>query len=170
MSGPKVIPFWRVSDEFGCFAQWYKSNFTIDGITYCCAEQYMMSKKALLFGDNETNDQIMRSKDARNIKHLGRQVSNFDQEKWSENCEEIVYQGNLAKFTQNENIKNKLLSTGDAIIVEASPLDSIWGIGISAENLLTPDGELKIPVEQWQGSNLLGKALMRVRDTIKTHE
>jgi len=109
----------------------------------------------------------MRTKNPRTIKDLGRQVSNFDQEKWNENCEEIVYQGNLAKFTQDENLKNKLLSTGDAIIVEASPYDSIWGIGTSAENLLTPDGELKIPIEQWQGTNFLGKALMRVRDTIK---
>ena len=144
-----------------CLSQWYNSPFEVDGIKYQTSEQYMMSHKALLFNDNETNIKIMEEKDPKIYKELGRQVKNFNSKLWDEKKFEIVVKGNIHKFSQNEKLKQFLLNTKDKILVEASPHDKIWGIGIAED-----DKEILNP-EKWKGENLLGKALMKVRDIIK---
>lgn len=143
-----------------CFSQWYPSKFIVEGKEYHCAEQFMMAKKAELFTDMETLQNILMAKDPRTIKNLGREVKNFDPEIWNEKKFEIVVQGNLAKFSQNPNLQDFFVSTGDKILVEASPYDKIWGIGLDEKS------SDAISPERWKGQNLLGFALMKVRSII----
>ncbi|MFH0333937.1 NADAR family protein [Clostridium perfringens] len=143
-----------------CFSQWYLSDFTVNGVLYNCAEKYMMAEKARLFKDYETLEEILSAENQKEIKDLGRKIKNFNEELWNREKYEIVKRGNLAKFSQNENLKEFLLNTGDKIIVEASPYDSIWGIGMGAK-----DENIEYPTA-WKGENLLGFAIMEVRDLL----
>lgn len=144
-----------------CFSQWWKSDFWSVAHTYCCMEQFMMANKAELFGDEEIREQILQCCDPKQMKALGRKVRNFDETVWNEAKYSIVLNGNYLKFSQNHELRNFLLSTGESVIAEASPYDGIWGIkmGRADENVLNP---LK-----WRGENLLGFALMEVRDEIR---
>ncbi len=144
-----------------CLSQWYMAEFYVGHIAYCCMEQYMMSKKALLFGDNETSQKIMEAKEQSVIKQLGREVKGFDEELWSSFRIPIVLTGSYYKFSQLEELRKYLLGTGDSLLVEASPYDSIWGIGMNAEEALACD------INRWRGTNFLGFALMEVRDEIE---
>jgi ribA/ribD-fused uncharacterized protein len=141
-------------------SQWFISPFTIDSIEYNCCEQYMMAQKALVFNDLDIKNKIMMSSEPKDQKSFGRIVKNFDEDKWNTIADEIVYQANLAKFSQNSELKQKLLATGEKIIVECSPYDKIWGNGLNITDTLNT------PIENWQGTNRLGKALMRVRSTL----
>lgn len=121
----------------------------------------MMAQKANVFGDKEVMTQILAETDQMTIKKLGRLVKNYDDNVWTEKRFQIVVEGNLAKFSQNEDLRHFLLSTGDKILVEASPKDTIWGIGFDefAPEATNP--------ALWNGENLLGFALMEVRDRLK---
>lgn len=156
--------FWghTVKDEItkACFSQWFPFEFHENGIGYKTAEHYMMAGKAKLFNDYEVLGQILKAETPNEAKSLGRKVKNFDPKLWDEHKYEIVKQGNLLKFSQNEGFKEFLLSTEDKILVEASPYDKIWGIG-----MLETDPRAKNP-SQWNGENLLGFALMEVRDEL----
>lgn len=140
------------------FSQWYISQFKVDGIKYWCMEQYMMAEKARLFKDSESLNKILsETKSQKNIKALGRRVKNFDDKVWNKNKLDIVYKGNKAKFSQNKELYNILISTGDKILVEANPWDRIWGIGMSCDDANATDPR------RWKGENLLGFTLMKVR-------
>lgn len=152
-----MLAFWKPPSVF---SQWTMSEFTVDGITYNCAEQWMMASKARLFIDKETEALILATPNPYRQRQLGRQVQGFDQKMWEMYREEIVYQGNLHKFMQNPEMLKVLLSTGSKILVEASPFDRIWGIGLRAEH---PD--CGTPTK-WRGKNLLGKCLMKVRSQL----
>lgn len=143
-----------------CLSQWWKADFNIDTNHYCCMEQYMMAEKARLFDDSEILDKILKNNDPKQIKDLGRKVKNFSEDIWKQNRYSIILNGNYAKFLQNENLKQFLIQSEDKVIVEASPYDKIWGIGLSIE-----DKKIFNPLE-WKGENLLGFALMEVRDEI----
>ncbi|HEX9063368.1 MAG TPA: NADAR family protein [Clostridia bacterium] len=143
-----------------CLSQWWKSDFTIETDTYCCMEQYMMAEKARLFEDDEVLNEIMESKHPKQIKELGRKVKNFNEKVWEQKRYSIILNGNYAKFIQNERLKEFLLGTKNRVLVEASPYDKIWGIGKSAD-----DEHINNPLE-WKGLNLLGFALMEVRDEL----
>lgn len=152
--------FWN-----GPFSQWAESDFTIDGIDYNCAEQYMMGAKARLFDDTETLGQIMDSDDPSTQKKLGRLVEGFRQDVWEEDedngrprCWNIVWRGNMAKFSQNPQLLAELLKTKGTSLVEASPYDKIWGIGWRET-----DAEAKRR-DTWQGTNWLGEVLDSVRE------
>lgn len=144
-----------------CFSQWYDVYFEIDGVKYNTTEQYMMASKARLFDDEETFNEIMNAKSPNEYKKLGRKVKGFDANLWDEKKMDIVVAGNKAKFVQNPDLKEFLLSTVDAILVEASPYDKIWGIGMDKETAL------ECNIDDWNGANLLGFALMEVRDWLK---
>lgn len=146
----------------GPFSQWYPRGFTIAGTNYCTAEQYMMAMKAEAFGDTLTELKILATGDPREQKALGRQVANFDAAIWADVAREIVYRGNYAKFTQNDDLKKKLLSTIETTLVEASPKDCIWGIGLAADDPRAKDRS------KWRGTNWLGEVLMKVRESICT--
>lgn len=153
----KYVFFWN-----GIYSQWHKAKMSIDGVDYNSAEQYMMHQKALLFGDTEIAEQIMEESNPREQKRFGRMIKNFDKALWDKNCLSIVYKGNIAKFTQNPELKEQMLATEDRIFVEASPLDYIWGIGLAedAEGIDNPSN--------WLGLNLLGQALTLVKQELKT--
>jgi len=157
----KFIFFWHEYLDNGYFSQWYPAPFQVEGIRYFHNEQYMMAKKALLFGDTRTYNKIMKESEPAACKALGKSAANFNQQLWDSCKEEIIYNANYAKFSQNPELKAALLATGDAIIAEASPYDKIWGIGLKAN-----DPDSKNPTK-WKGQNLLGKALMRVRDELR---
>ena len=148
--------FWN-----GIYSQWYKAPMTIDKMEYNSCEQYMMHQKALLFGDSEIAELIMNESNPKEQKKYGRMIKNFDKSVWDKNCLAIVYEGNLAKFSQNEDLKEEMLSTGNRIFVEASPFDNIWGIGMSedSEGIENPSF--------WLGLNLLGQALTLVKQEIQ---
>ena len=145
-----------------CFSQWWLSKFEDEeGFVYQTAEHYMMAGKAKLFDDISTFEKILATEYPKDVKALGREVKNFDAEIWDKNKFEIVKNANFLKFSQDEALKKFLLSTDNQVIVEASPMDRIWGIGMGEMN-----ANAKI-AEKWRGENLLGFALMEVRDLLK---
>ncbi|RZJ56114.1 MAG: NADAR family protein [Flavobacterium sp.] len=144
-----------------CFSQWWLSSFEVNGITYKTAEHWMMAKKAELFNDQKVLEKIIQSKTPAEAKKLGREVKNYVDTIWLENRFEIVKEGNLLKFSQNKDLKEFLINTNERILVEASPVDPIWGIGMASDHK-----DVNNP-EKWKGLNLLGFALMEVRDELK---
>lgn len=145
----------------GPLSQWQRSEFEIDGRNFVTAEQAMMYFKAILFSDGEAAELIMEDVDPGRQKALGRHVKNFSNTVWNENKYEIVYQVNPRKFSQNKGLRRKLFQTGDRKLVEASPVDIIWGIGLEASVAdVTPEAD-------WPGQNLLGEILTRVRDELR---
>lgn len=167
-----TIGFFRETEEYGFLSNFYYSPFTVsymneDGVKsyeFKTAEHAVHFFKAMLFNDIETADKIMKAKTPKEAKSLGREVKNFNDFTWNNNKEVIYFDVIKAKFTdeRNKDIKQKLIDTGDSILVECSPYDRIWGIGYSKESSEFICKEF----DKW-GQNLLGKVLMRVRDRIK---
>lgn len=147
--------FWETKHPF---SQWHKCKFEIDNKIFTSAEQYMMYEKAMLFSDFESAEKILNTNNVREQKQLGRLVKNFDNELWKLNAPNIVYNGNKEKFRQNNGFLNLLLSTKGQTIVEASPDDNIWGIG------LTKDQEESKSIFTWKGTNWLGIVLTELRE------
>lgn len=143
----------------GPLSQWQKSKFKYNDIEFNCCEQFMMYYKAIRFNDSITATSILKSTDPKIIKCLGRQVIGFNDAVWNSIKENIVYNGNLAKFSQNSHLLKHLKAT-TGIIVEASPYDKIWGIGLSETDARCT------PSSKWPGKNLLGLILTRVRDAL----
>lgn len=143
-----------------CFSQWWEGEFVVEGIRYNTTEHWMMAEKARLFEDEEILEQILASDSPGEAKDLGRKVRNFDQQIWEAERFAIVRKGNYHKFSQDKALSTFLLNTKERIIVEASPVDSIWGIGMTADS-----GTIENP-HTWRGLNLLGFALMEVRDAL----
>lgn len=143
------------------FSQWHMCQIVENGIKFKSAEHYMMYQKAILFNDLDSAEKILQSYSPREAKALGRKVKNFNPEYWDANKYTIVVNGNYAKFSQNSNLKQALLDTEDLQLVEASPFDKIWGIGLDANH---PDATNPA---KWEGQNLLGKALTTVRAVLK---
>lgn len=143
-----------------CFSQWWDCRFTVGGVEYHTAEQYMMAQKAVLFGDEEVRREIMNAGHPKQFKALGRKISGFKQDIWNNSCRDIVIAGNTAKFSQNKELGDYLLTTGRRVLVEASPRDKIWGIGMGKSNPNCENPTL------WNGTNYLGFCLMEVRDIL----
>ncbi|PTL84026.1 NADAR family protein [Vitiosangium sp. GDMCC 1.1324] len=149
--------FWRQESPF---SQWHPTQFVVGGARFTCTEQYMMHGKAVLFGDAEMAARILEAKTPREHKALGRKVRGFEGAVWERERERIVYEGNHAKFIQNAGLLAALLATAGTELVEASPMDRIWGVGLSAE-----DPRIQNPAT-WRGQNLLGKVLTRLREDL----
>jgi ribA/ribD-fused uncharacterized protein len=145
----------------GVFSQWFRCSFEVDNVTYNCAEQYMMQQKASFFGDEEHEKKIMSTSSPSDQKAFGKKVRNFNKEKWDAVARDIVYKGNYFKFMQNKGLLLDMTESKGSILVEASPYDQIWGIGLSAT-----DPRAKNP-ETWKGTNWLGEVLNKVRDDIE---
>lgn len=147
------------------FSQFYEASFSVSFkgkmVEFTCAEQFMMFAKALTFKDEETMNKIIEHPyDPKFYKAMGRQVKHYDDAVWSRVRSSFVVSGNLLKFGQNPALKTKLLATNESVLVEASPYDTIWGVGLSAT-----DARIKNP-KNWKGTNLLGFALMSVREQL----
>jgi ribA/ribD-fused uncharacterized protein len=164
----KFLMFWGhqpqqdASIGAGCLSQWWPSDFTIDGTTYATAEHWMMMSKARLFGDNEAATAILVATTPGAAKAAGRAVKGFDEDTWARHRFDLVVQGNIAKFSQNDDLRAYLLQTGSRVLVEASPVDRVWGTGLAADH---PDATHP---DKWPGLNLLGFALGKTRDTLQS--
>jgi ribA/ribD-fused uncharacterized protein len=164
-----LLPFWshraaRPGPGPWVFSQWWPAPFVVDGVRYASAESWMMAAKARLAGDEDVLARILATDDPAEAKALGRQVRGFDARAWEERGHAAVVEGNLAKFSQHPHLGAYLLSTHPAVLVEASPADAVWGIGLEAAH---PDA--RVP-SRWPGRNLLGFALMDVRDRLLAGE
>ena len=157
----EVVKFWSASGTYGCFSNWKSSKFELDGMQFANAEQAIMYKKAVLFGDKNSADLIATTTNPKEVKALGRAVSGFSKDIWEKSLIEICLPIIEAKFTQNEDMLKVLLSTDDKIIAEASPLDNIWGIGTDARD------ERSNSFETFCGTNYLGILLMLFREKYK---
>lgn len=153
-----------IDSPYPFFSQFTRLPFTYNGIQFVTAEHYMMFSKAILFLDEEIAKEILKDPSPYRAKKLGKKVSNFDLKVWEEKRYDIVLHGNILKFSQNQRAKEVLLSTEDTIIVECSPSDKIWGIGIDRFKI-----EARQP-DKWNGLNLLGFALMEVRDILRNYK
>lgn len=153
----QVVCFHNPNEENGYLSNWYSSRFFVDGITFSSMEQYMMFRKAICFHDDSVAAQILATDDVAQIKALGRLVKNYNDNHWNGIRQIAVYEGLLAKFSQNKELKEQLLATGNAILAECAVKDRIWGIGLSMHD---PD---RLDRSKWNGQNLLGYALMMVR-------
>lgn len=157
-----VIGFHNPDVQYGFLSNWYLSDFDDHGIHYTSMEQYMMHQKAMVFHDDEIAQQVLASSDVATIKALGRMVSGCDDRVWSGMRQIVVYHGLLEKFRQNPDLGQQLLDTGHAILAECAVRDQVWGIGLS----MTDDR--RFDLSQWRGQNLLGFALMYVREELKS--
>lgn len=159
----KYLHFWghraRTDGTIGtsCLSQWWPARFVVDGVEFRSAEHFMMWRKARLFGDEATAARVLEVSHPNEAKTLGRLVAGFDEATWADERFGIVVEGSLAKFGQHRPLREFLLGTGGRILVEASPLDRVWGIGMAAA-----DASADEPA-RWRGRNLLGFALMRAR-------
>jgi ribA/ribD-fused uncharacterized protein len=165
-SAPKFVFFWGHQPSADgaitktCFSQWWIAPFSVDKVEYRTAEHFMMASKARLFGDTATLERILAAPHPKQAKDLGRSVADFDEAIWLAHRFDFVVAVNQAKFSQHSNLANFLLGTGQRILVEASPADRIWGIGLAA------DSPAATRPDQWRGLNLLGFALMQVRHSL----
>jgi ribA/ribD-fused uncharacterized protein len=163
----KYVFFWGHTSKApgvldkSCLSQWYPAPFNVDGVFYPTAEHWMMAEKARLFGDEQILDKILASAHPGEAKKLGRQVRGFVRKTWEKSREDIVTAGNLARFSQNPDLGDFLKATHNRVLVEASPQDLIWGIGLAEDSDDAP-----LP-RRWPGENLLGFCLMRVREAIQ---
>ena len=165
---PKYLYFWghqpRRDGSVGseCMRQWFAAPFEIEGVRYPTAEHYMMAEKARLFDDADVLARILEAPQPGAAKRLGREVSGYDDAAWSAARFEAVVRGTVAKFEQHEPLRTFLIGTKRRVLVEASPVDRVWGIGLAAD-----DDRASHP-SAWRGENLLGFALMEVRERIST--
>ena len=143
-----------------CLSQWYDSPFEADGVLYQTAEHYMMAQKAKLFHDEKAYQRILACKSPKAAKAIGREIVDFSEAVWLEHRFDIVVAGNLAKFSHYPELRQYLLNTNNRVLVEASPVDTIWGVGLAADH-----PEIENP-RQWRGLNLLGFVLMQVRNRL----
>lgn len=143
-----------------CFSQWWLSSFEDESKTFKTAEHWMMYQKAMLFNNAAIAENILETQSPAEVKKLGRMITGFDAALWDAHKFDIVVKGNYHKFSQNKSLKDYLINTGNSILTEASPVDNIWGIGMAVN-----DVNIENPL-LWKGENLLGFALMEVRDTL----
>ena len=147
----------------GFLSNWYAAEFTYKGHEFANSEQAFMWEKAILFSDNEIANKILKTSDPRKVKALGRKVKNFDSITWDDHKYNLMVDVNYEKYKQNPDMLEKLLKTGDSEIVEASPFDKIWGIGLDEEQAIKTDPQ------NWPGQNLLGLVLMELRLKFETN-
>lgn len=157
----EIVCFHNPDEVNGYLSNWYLSDFEIEGVQYSSMEQYMMYQKAILFNDWSAAQKIRAISDVGKIKALGRAVKGYDDQVWNGMRQVIVYKGLLEKFRQNEELKMKLLATRPNILAECAVQDRIWGIGLSMKD------DRRFDREEWQGQNLLGFALMCVREELE---
>ncbi|WP_329283566.1 NADAR family protein [Streptomyces sp. NBC_00691] len=157
--GHRPHPDGRLSAS--CLSQWWPSPFVVDGVPYATAEHWMMAGKARLFQDAEAERAALAARTPAEAKKAGRLVRGFDETVWARERLGIVVEGSVHKFSSDESLRAYLLSTGSRVLVEASPVDRVWGIGLAADDPRAHDPA------KWRGDNLLGFALMEARERLR---
>ncbi|MEU7029878.1 NADAR family protein [Streptomyces sp. NPDC046275] len=157
--GHRPHPSGRLSAS--CLSQWWPSPFEVDGVRYATAEHWMMARKARLFEDPEAERAALAAASPAQAKKEGRLVRGFDEEVWRRERFDIVVEGSVHKFASDEGLRSFLLGTGSRVLVEASPVDRVWGIGLAADDPAAGDPD------RWRGLNLLGFALMEARERLR---
>ncbi|MET8569130.1 NADAR family protein [Streptomyces sp. NPDC004783] len=157
--GHRPLPDGRIGP--GCLSQWWPSPFAVDGVEYATAEHWMMAGKARLFGDAEAERRALAAEHPAEAKKAGRLVRGFDEAVWARERFRIVVEGSVHKFASDPALRAFLLNTGERVLVEASPVDRVWGIGLAADDAAAGDPE------RWRGENLLGFALMAAREELR---
>ena len=142
----------------GPFSQWHPSEFFVGTAKYNCCEQWMMAWKAILFNDEDALKRIMESDSPAEQKAIGKEVQGFDPDVWHSMARGIVRVGNIAKFNQNPDLREYMMDTGNDTLVEASPYDGIWGIGLSE------DDPRALSRSTWRGLNWLGETLTSIKN------
>ena len=155
-----IVCFHNPDEENGYLSNWYSSKFTVNDVDFSSMEQYMMYKKAVCFGDKDMANKILATDDVAEIKAFGRLVANYNESYWNGVRQIVVFEGLTAKFSQNEDLKAKLKATDNSILAECAVKDRIWGIGLSMNDLD------RFQIDKWKGQNLLGYALMMVRERL----
>ncbi|MFJ8193526.1 NADAR family protein [Streptomyces sp. NPDC096094] len=158
--GHRPLPDGRIGPS--CLSQWWPSPFTVAGVEYATAEHWMMAGKARLFGDAEAERRVLAADRPAEAKKAGRLVRGFDETVWERDRFGIVVEGSVHKFASDPALRAFLLNTGERVLVEASPMDRVWGIGLPAADEAATDPE------RWRGANLLGFALMTARERLRT--
>jgi ribA/ribD-fused uncharacterized protein len=163
---PDLLLFWGHTPGAAgpgpwCLSQWFPAPFTVGDLRFATAEHYMMWRKARLFDDARVAAAVLEDPDPKRAKEWGREVTGFDGPRWEARRFDAVVDGNLAKFAAHDDLRRYLLDTGDRVLVEASPYDAVWGIGLAADH---PDAQRP---DRWPGQNLLGLALMRTRELLR---
>ncbi|QOV35233.1 NADAR family protein [Streptomyces ferrugineus] len=157
--GHRPLPDGRIGAS--CLSQWWPSPFEVDGLSYATAEHWMMAEKARLFGDGEAERRVLAAGHPSQAKKAGRLVRGFDDATWERERFRIVVEGSIHKFSAHPDLREFLLATGERVLVEASPVDRVWGIGLAASDDGAGDPE------RWRGPNLLGFALMAARGRLR---
>ena len=155
-----IVCFHNPNEENGYLSNWYPSKFTVNDVDFSSMEQYMMYKKAVCFGDKDMANKILATDDVAEIKAFGRLVANYNESYWNGVRQIVVFEGLTAKFSQNEGLKAKLKATDNSILAECAVKDRIWGIGLSMND------QDRLKIDKWKGQNLLGYALMMVRERL----
>ena len=159
-----VVCFHLITEENAYLSNWYPSRFEIDGVQYCCAEQYIMREKALLFGDAGRAQEILETDDPERMQSIGHDVEDYDENVWSGVRQLVAFRALRAKFAQNPEMRAELLATGDAVLAECARKDRVWGIGLGM------DDPRRFEVSKWPGRGMLGFTLMMVREVLRDEE
>ena len=156
-----AIFFYRVGDAYGAFSNWAPTPFTVDGVSFSTAEQYIMYRKCLTFGDTVTAEKLLSSDSPKEQKALGREAAGYIDSVWAGIRQTVAIRGLYAKFSQDSELKRLLLGTGDAVLVECTSNDRIWACGLDR------DDDDRLSADRWKGQNILGFALMEVRNMLR---
>ena len=157
----EAIFFHLPSEPHGYLSNWYLSPFDLDGVHYSSAEQYIMYQKCVLFGDTASAKAVLATNDTEAQQTIGRHAKGYIGAVWAGRRQLVAVRGLLAKFSQNEDLKKKLLDTGEAWLVECAYSDTIWACGIRLNE------DERFDVSKWRGQNILGFALMEVRSILR---
>ena len=157
----KAVFFHKPEEPFGFLSNWYKSPFVLDGTRFTSSEQYIMYRKCLLFGDSVSAMAVLATDDVAKQQAIGRKATGYNEHVWAGSRQIVAYRGLMAKFGQNEELRKQLLATEDAVLVECAASDRVWACGIRLND------PKRFDASNWTGENILGFALMEVRENMK---
>lgn len=156
----KAIYFHKPEEPYGFLSNWYPSTFELDGLTFSSVEQYIMYKKCMQFGDREAANAVMATHSPAKQQAIARKAKGYNDVVWKGLRQPVAMRGLFEKFKQSPNLLEQLLETRDSYLVECAVSDRSWACGISLYD------DARFNLANWKGSNILGFALMEVREML----